>query len=51
MNLCGFFNQVGYTALMVAALNGKVEVSRRLLESGADPSAKNKVLRANCLDA
>jgi ankyrin repeat protein len=42
---CGLLIQVGYTALMVAALNGTVEVLRRLLESGADPSAKNKVPR------
>ncbi len=34
-------DNLGYTALMYASINGHVEIAKLLLENGADPTIKN----------
>lgn len=40
-------HQLGWTPLMVAAVNGKLEICKILLEAGADPNLTDKFANPN----
>ena len=39
--------QLGYTALMFAAMEGKLQIAQELLKRGANIEAKNKVMQGD----
>lgn len=40
-------HQLGWTALMVAAVNGKSDVCKTLIQAGADPNLDDKYINSN----
>lgn len=40
-------HQLGWTPLMVAAINGKVDICKLLLNAGADPNIGDKFINAS----